>query len=43
MVDNRKTDDIEVEWVRDHRTSQNMWVSGRTNICGGKEETKDED
>ena len=43
MIDDSKTDDSEMEFVRDQRTGRNLWIGGKTETCDPKDETTKED
>ena len=43
VIDDSKTDDSEMEFVRDQRTNRNLWISGRTEKYDSKEKTTEED
>ena len=43
VIDDSKTDDSEMEFVRDQRTGRNLWIGGKTETCDCKDETTEED
>ena len=43
VIDDSKTYDSEMEFVRDQRTGRNLWIGGKTETCDHKDETTKED
>ena len=43
VIDDRKTEEVEMEFVRDQRSKRKMWIGGTIELCEMKEDIDEDD